>query len=91
MPKVMELIIPDNAEDLQEVLNDDAKVHALMRDPVKMREFIAGYAEEVHAKDPDLIAQAKEAVNEGLNDYMATEGFKKKDGIPPRPGACPTG
>ncbi len=72
------LKIPGNAADLEDVLNDETKLRALMQDPAGFKQFVKGYATEVHSKDPDLLAQGREMMEEGLKEFMDDNGFGGK-------------
>jgi len=78
MPKTVELIIPESASELEELLNDEAKVRALMMDPAGLKTFVGEYAKEVASNDPDLVGQGKEAIQKGLAGFLEEQGFHKE-------------
>ena len=79
MGKEITLTIPDNAADMEDVLNDESKVRALMQNPDGLREFVRGYMEEVEHNDPDLVSQGREMLQKGLSDFVEDHGVDKAD------------
>lgn len=63
------LTVPDSAEGLQDLLNDEAKVRALMLNPDSMRDMATKYAQQIAANDPDLGKQGKEAMEAGFKAF----------------------
>jgi len=64
------LTVPDSAEGLQDLLNDEAKVRALMLNPDGMKEMATKYAQQIAANDPDLAKQGKEAIEAGFKSFQ---------------------
>lgn len=80
MPKELTLTIPDNAADLEDVLNDEAKLRALMNDPAGRKAFIDGYAENFHDADKgEIKEQAREQMTRVLDTLLEENGFDRSN------------
>ena len=83
MPKIA---IPESQSELEELLNDGAKVQSLMAEG-QFSDVVKAYAKHVADTDTQLTAQLKEQVQAELHDYLKaneqTKGLEalKRDGV----------
>jgi HK97 family phage major capsid protein len=66
--------IPTRAEELEDFLSDTTRVRAMMSEPGAFKEFIQIYAKAQIDKDDELKKQVAEQVQQGLAEFMKSNG-----------------
>lgn len=74
------MAIPQNAEELQEILSDKAKLGEIFGDPESSKEFITAYSRNVIDKDATFARELREQVQLGMGEFMKANGIGK--GLP---------
>ena len=69
------LTVPESPEQMQDTLNDEAKLKALMLNPEGMKEFVKGYMTNVANDNPDMIKQTGDMLQKGLAEFIEDHGF----------------
>jgi len=78
MAKTIELTVPESSAELEEMLNDENKVRALMQDPQGLKTFVGEYTKGIMTDDPGLVEQGKEMLQKGLKEMLEDNGFDGK-------------
>lgn len=68
------IIIPVNATELEEMLNQPAKMKDVLADPESMSQFIRNYAATMARTDPGLNEQLKDLVKAEMTAYFRENG-----------------
>ena len=83
-----EIVIPASADELEEMLHDNAVIGEVFKDSAKQKEFMTAYAEAFNKRNADMREQQKEQMQLVLAEWLRENG-----GMPavPLPGLGPKG
>ena len=74
------VVIPQNSEELTEILNDAGKLSEIFADKDSVQEFMTAYSRNVLDKDAHFAMQLREQVQLGMGEFMKANGIGK--GLP---------
>jgi HK97 family phage major capsid protein len=77
-----EMVIPTDAVELEEMLNDTKRMAPIWASEAASREFTSKYAIAHTKKDPDLSNQLQEQLGKGLTDFFEANRFKPENKVP---------
>lgn len=83
--------IPTSAAELEEMLNDRAKMGDLLKNPKDFGQFIQNYARTVSEKDRDIADQVREQTQLALAEFLNTDKAKVPANFNPIDGTGPNG
>lgn len=86
----MTITIPEAPHELEEMLNDGARMQAVLKEG-QFGDFIKQYQAKVAKKDPDIKAEVKEQIQLGFAEWMKESGVKNGDAPPVDLTAGPAG
>jgi len=77
----MTITIPEAPHELEEMLNDGAKMQAVFKEG-QFGDFVRAYQNTVAKKNPDIKAEVKEQIQLGFAEWMKESGVKNGDAPP---------
>lgn len=70
----MPVTIPDTADGLRATLDDKAALAEVTATPAALAEFVAAYAAKTTRRDPEIVAQTRDLVAEGIQAWHRDHG-----------------
>lgn len=75
------IVVPDNAADLEVMMNDQAKMRGVMANPLALKTFIKNYAKVSNDANPDVRETVRNETQSFLIQYLKEHGDTRGAGL----------
>ena len=71
------LPIPETAEDMETLLNDNNRVGEYLADPAEWKALMSAYTEKSQNRDPDLNGELSDQQKKNISSFMEEQGYRQ--------------